>query len=181
MTSKTTRDLAMWISEIDEQIAELQRKRDGLLVAHAHSVARDVTDEKDSAPAKQLRNAMVDMLTTEGRPMHYIEIHDRLLERGFEIPGKDTKRNVNAHLSNDQRFVTSGTGKWGLQSWSRSGASPEGPRSIDLKGRPPTLRERVRGGPVETTETRPPWIVIGDPLSEEDSVRSATGTDDVPF
>jgi DNA-directed RNA polymerase delta subunit len=67
--------------------------------------------------SKELRNTMWDILREEGRALHFRDIYERLAERGARVAGKEPHRNVGAHLSADERFISLGSGIWGLASW----------------------------------------------------------------
>lgn len=143
VVSKTTRDLEKWLAEHEATLHELQKKIEGLRfaleVSHEND-EREVSQATEAAPAKQLRNAMVDILREAGVPLHYTEIGKRLIDRGVTVPGKNPSRNVNAHLSNDDRFDRRGGGEWGLASW----RDTPPPRSVV------SLRDRVRSGGYQT-------------------------------
>ena len=66
-----------------------------------------------SQSSNELRDAMYDILSVEG-PLHRMEIHRRLTEKGVHVPGRDPINNVGAHLSFDDRFENVGRGVWGL-------------------------------------------------------------------
>ncbi|MGB3330965.1 MAG: HTH domain-containing protein [Thermomicrobiales bacterium] len=121
MPSKTTRDLERWVAEHEDEVEEkriaweaAQSQLDGLRAALAISKQKDESEPEATTP-KELANLIYEVLEEAGEPLHYGIIHDRILARGIEIPGKDTKRNVNAHLSNDQRFERLGKGIWRLK------------------------------------------------------------------
>jgi len=102
------------------------------IVAYYEERSEDVNDGPTHAPAaKALTNEMWKILEEEGTPLHYQEIHSRLGLRGVEVPGKDPKRNVGAHLSADPRFDNVKRGLWGLRSW---GGSPPGYRADIARG-----------------------------------------------
>lgn len=63
--------------------------------------------------SSDMRDAMSDILAREG-PLHRSTIHDRLVEMGVHIGGRDPVHNVGAHLSVDSRFRNVGRGMWDL-------------------------------------------------------------------
>ena len=71
-----------------------------------------------------LRSSIAEILATEG-PLHRIEIHDRLVERGVQIGGQRPVNNVSAHLSNDSRFENVGRGVWQL-------STPDDETTVDV-------------------------------------------------
>ena len=71
-----------------------------------------------------LRNAMADVLAREGQ-LHRQDIHDRLVERGVYIGGRDPVNNVGAHLSIDPRFKNVGRGIWALVGLPEEANQPE--------------------------------------------------------
>jgi hypothetical protein len=71
----------------------------------------------------------VRVLKRIGQPLHYQEIMERVQnEEGFEIPGKDPKANMTAHLSNDERITRVERGVYGLVEWTEN---DEGSESLD--------------------------------------------------
>lgn len=150
MTTKTIRDLEAWITEYGEQITQAQdvvndltKKRDGMVLALAIAREKEDTDAVEALPSKDLKNEIYAVLEDAGSPLHYGEVHNRLKGRGIPVAGKDPKRNVNAHLSGDDRFARVGGGSWGLRRWQepRNTIHTAGPLS-----RAPitSLRDRVR-------------------------------------
>ncbi len=72
---------------------------------------------------RSMRDAMAEILRQEG-PLHRREVHDRLVEMGVSVGGRDPVNNVGAHLSTDDRFRNVGRGMWDLSSSSdRTGGS----------------------------------------------------------
>lgn len=150
MTTKTIRDLETWIAEYGEQITQAQdvvndltKKRDGMVLALGIACEKEDTDTVEALPGKDLRNEIYAVLEEAGSPLHYGEIYDRLKGRSIPIAGKDPKRNVNAHLSGDDRFARVGGGSWGLRRWQ------EPRNTIHTDGQPSrapitSLRDRVR-------------------------------------
>ncbi len=51
-------------------------------------------------------------LVEAGKPLATGEILDRLTARGVEIPGKDKRNNLSAHLSRSSSFARKGNGWW---------------------------------------------------------------------
>lgn len=101
-----------------------QSKRDtaaGLVEHYEAVISHQEKDLGDSpaeyVPADVLRNQMERILDSSGNPLHYREIHTRLLADGFKVRGDDPVKNVGAHLSADRRFAATGQGKWGLTKW----------------------------------------------------------------
>lgn len=114
--------------------------------------------EADSAPpAKEIRNVVASILREHGGPMHYGELHDLLVERGVEVKGKDPRRNLAAHLSNDDRFRSLGSGMWDLRQrgdsrytignkWAVKG------RSLTHPEEPPRNKQSDRLGPDSSSQ-----------------------------
>lgn len=68
----------------------------------------------------------VSVLKRIGQPLHYQEIMERVQnEEGFEIPGKDPKANMTAHLSNDKRIMRVKRGVYGLADWTEKDEGSE--------------------------------------------------------
>ncbi len=101
--------LAAELGELDELISQLLGA-----IKHLSAQAGEFANQ---APAKTIRNAMVEIFQEHGSAMHYGSLLPLLLRKGVEVNGKDPLRLVAAHLSNDDRFVSVGNGVWGLNSW----------------------------------------------------------------
>ena len=56
---------------------------------------------------------------SEGRPLHFKDIYQMLRERGVRVAGEDPVKNTGAHLSLDDRFLSSGSGIWELAKWDK--------------------------------------------------------------
>jgi hypothetical protein len=145
MSSRAIRSLQSLINDtkakLDDAKAEydrLQADVEALERSLQLMIERNDEDEETAVPAKQIRNEMVTILQNEGAPLHYGEIYNRLVQRGIPVPGKEPRRNVGAHLSNDERFEKQGSGNWGLASW--QGVSP-GPKNVV------SWRDKVRDVP----------------------------------
>ncbi len=69
--------------------------------------------DQSRVSSENLPDEIYAILTAE-RPMHRRAIHDRLVERGVRIAGRDPVNNVGAHLSLDPRFRSVGRGMWDL-------------------------------------------------------------------
>lgn len=125
MSARFLRELRTEVEQVERSREQLQRalramdkRRDLLMELLAHYETESVgtpAEETRAAdmPAKLVRNAAVEVLRDSG-PLHYKMILVRLEERGISVNGKDPARNLNAHLSNDERFVSLGEGRWTL-------------------------------------------------------------------
>ena len=71
-----------------------------------------------------MRDTMSEILGREG-PLHRSVIHDRLVEMGVRIRGRNPVNNVGAHLSIDPRFKNVGRGMWDLSEPDEDPAEPE--------------------------------------------------------
>lgn len=59
-----------------------------------------------------IEQATLKLLMEAGRPLKTSEIHEKLTQRGIEIPGKDPRNNLSAHLSRNDAFIHQGDGWW---------------------------------------------------------------------
>lgn len=109
---------ASQVTEHTGKVAEMDRILEDLEPALLRLSAM-VKPEPTQQP-KLIRNSMALILRAERKPLHYRELLDRLVDSGVEVNGADPSRTVNAHLSNDERFVKAGRGYWGLSSWPKS-------------------------------------------------------------
>ena len=156
MASRAIKALERLISERQAKVEEWQtdiealtRSLDILRAEEGDGDSVEETQAKAMTPAKSLRNAMEEILNDAGEPMHYGAIHDELIARGVPVSGRDPKKNVSAHLSNDDRFVAVGSGKWGLRRW----ANADSERKPTEKA-PEPLHKVVHGGWMKSREYR---------------------------
>lgn len=94
---------------LEREIESLERHLTG--VTETEIVRRS---EKLPTRSSNLKDHIATIFQEEGRPLHYIEVYERLRDRGIPVPGKDPARNVGAHLSSDLRFQKLGAGRWQL-------------------------------------------------------------------
>jgi len=74
----------------------------------------------------EISRLAVQILREKGEPMHYTEIMDEIqTKKKFEIPGKDPKSNMTAHLSTDTRIVRVDRGTYGLKEWQKKDPEDE--------------------------------------------------------
>jgi len=68
----------------------------------------------------------VKILRNTGKAMHYTEIMEKIKIEGVDIPGKDPKANMTAHLSNDNRVERAEErGYYKLKEWGEKEAVSE--------------------------------------------------------
>lgn len=112
------------LKKLRETVMQIEAERDKLeqqarsfreVISYYESLGDD--NEIRVNEPKALANALYTLLERFGRPVHYRQLADELVKQNFPIPGKDPARNVNAHLSLDERFETNGAGLWGLRRW----------------------------------------------------------------
>ncbi len=201
MSKSTVRELQSILDSLSDDLfdaeSELQsvQQRVDTLRAHLAAIAKsiDIVEaqpavDSEEQPYKVIRNAAVEVLRAEGHPMHYRQLHDELIRRGIDIPGKDSFRNFAAHLSNDARFVRVDTGIWGLQSQIASAADhelrrPPGPGVVlsrptllpDRPG-PPDSSDRFRMAAVGSSGS---VNFIGEELPTD--LSAGGDIDDIPF
>jgi hypothetical protein len=140
MNERTIRDLQEQREAVKKEMDDLVRQRNALeskienrqehlrsfdaVILHMQETLEK--EERESVPAKLMRNEMVEIFREEGRPLSLNEMHTRLVGRGVQINGQDQVKNVGSHLSLDDRFERYGSGIWGLKSW--RGNPPRGMR-----------------------------------------------------
>lgn len=98
------------------QLESFQSVFQDMLETHA----REKQEERDSIPAKFMRNQIVEILKDEGEPLANAEVYRRLMQREVPVNGQDPVKNVGSHLSLDDRFERYGPGLWGLASWRKN-------------------------------------------------------------
>ena len=133
MPSPTTiQDLKTAIGGIDDEIrgmderkAELLRQRGALVTTLQFFGGGDAGPPPPIAIAVgspppynpyrsgSMNDAIFAVLSAE-RPLHRRVIHDRVVEMGVRVRGRDPVSNVTAHMSADPRFHSVGGGMWDL-------------------------------------------------------------------
>lgn len=63
---------------------------------------------------RPLESQIVAVLTELGRPANRNEIYDALVAKGVEVPGKDPRANLSAHLSYSPEVFRNSDGLWQL-------------------------------------------------------------------
>ena len=124
MPSPTTiQDLKTAIGGIDDEIrgmderkSELLRQR-GALVTTFRFFGGDDADlpatSSSDGGSGSMNDAIFAVLSKES-PLHRRVIHDRVVEMGVTVRGRDPVSNVTAHMSLDPRFHSVGGGMWDL-------------------------------------------------------------------
>ena len=86
--------------------------------------------------------AVIQELSTAGRPLHISELMRLLRERGVAVPGSGTQANLITHLRRDARLIRPSRGMYGLAAWGLE-AMPAPRRTRRRKKR---VRTTVRDG-----------------------------------
>ena len=136
--------------EVEEEIASLQEERATLVGQRAHlrglvNPTAKADGTKDGQIDVQLtRDAVVDLIRANGRPMHFRnDIYPRLARAGHEIEGKDPARTMLSRIFNDARLHRTARGEYGLAEW-----RGKGPSSASK----PTASPQRRPKPVDAAE-----------------------------
>src|SRR5437667_4854187 len=61
--------------------------------------------------------AVIEELSTAGRPLHISELMRLLRDRNVSIPGSGTQANLITHLRRDDRLIRPSRGMYGLAAW----------------------------------------------------------------
>ena len=110
----TLRDLRVKVKQLTAKKREIDKQ-----VENLHGSIRifeqnvNVSDEARSPYAKEVSDAMVEILTEE-RPLHRDVILARIRDRGIHIGGQKPVNTIGSYLSLDYRFKNAGTGIWTL-------------------------------------------------------------------
>lgn len=112
------------IRSMDERKAELQRQR-GALVTTLRFFGDDsgVAVAPPTIAGGSLNDAIFAVLSEES-PLHRRVIHDRVVETGVRVRGRDPVSNLAAHMSADPRFHSVGNGMWDLVDPPANGEEP---------------------------------------------------------
>lgn len=66
---------------------------------------------------KRVADVAYEVLKDAGIPMYYKQLYEAIVQRGFEIHGKDPATNLIAHIGNDPRFERVKRGTYALKEW----------------------------------------------------------------
>jgi hypothetical protein len=70
---------------------------------------------KPARKASKLEPAIEAALREAGAPLSRNDLYALLMFKGVEVPGKDPKANLSAHLSNSDQFIRTSDGLWTLK------------------------------------------------------------------
>jgi hypothetical protein len=118
-------DLERFIAATREEEQLLSRllalRRTGLANSDGKSSKHAHQSTPPSAPAGEARHpvvhAVIDELTTAGRPLHISELMRLLRDRHIAIPGSGSQANLITHLRRDDRLIRPSRGMYGLAAW----------------------------------------------------------------
>ena len=114
---------------LDEDVKRLQEQRADAAkrVAQLENLLRanrppdeDESAEPSSVPTPKPRgpiadaDAVIALIRESGRPMHYQEIHETLVGRGYEIGGEGSANTLLSRFFNDERLVRRSRGTYDL-------------------------------------------------------------------
>lgn len=69
-------------------------------------------------PGASIVDRAYPIFSAEGRPMHYLEVYERL-KQVMTFRGRTPEYSVNSALGTDGRFVRLGKGMFALREWGR--------------------------------------------------------------
>ena len=116
MTNPSTiNDLRAALKEIEEKKRKIDEQYRNIAAAlrYFEESKKGPHPPPEESSTSNIGDAIYEILSTE-RPLHRREVHNRLVEMGMKIPGRDSVNNVGAHLSLDPRFKSVGGGVWDL-------------------------------------------------------------------
>ena len=116
MTNPSTiNDLRAALKELEEKKRKIDEQYRNVAAAlrYFEESKKGPHPPPEESSTSNLGDAIYEILSTE-RPLHRREVHNRLVEMGMKIPGRDSVNNVGAHLSLDPRFKRVERGVWDL-------------------------------------------------------------------
>ncbi len=122
----TIRDLRVKVRQFEAKKREIDKQ-----VENLHGAIRvfeqngDAEDEDRSSYAREVSDAMLDILTDE-RPLHRNVVLARVQQRGIHVGGTKPVNSIGSYLSTDQRFKNCGRGIWTLAEEPQAGISLTG-------------------------------------------------------
>ena len=128
------RELEREISALNVRRAEVDKTIQGLIQTIEHYRSKDTNGIVQTAEkTRLLPDTMRDILSNSPGPLHRERIRDLLIQRGFDIPGKDSMGYIGNLLSRDPRFikVKGERGNWDLKEY-QNGETPQGTSVVNL-------------------------------------------------
>lgn len=176
------------LAEVDADILERQGKRSVLVeqLSRLRAVVSPVVTSPNRprigvVDVQATRDAVVDLLGREGRPMHYRhDLWPSLAGVGHQVDGKDPANTLLSRIFNDERLRRTAPGVYGLAEWEdgRTSTASErtdpGPRRFTaIEAAEEVLREagtslhyteidkRTRQAGLWVTKSKTPWSTMG--------------------
>lgn len=127
--------VAAELAQLDDELAELKSRRDKkvdelraletLLAIHDPTFQPTLDAHAAPQPGKRNKVSLPDkafeVLQELGAPTYYVDLHDAMVERGIDIPGKNPPANLLTQIGQDPRFMRVERGTYALVEW----ASPD--------------------------------------------------------
>ena len=112
----TLKDIETELARLENQREELETRITHLKGAFEHmkSVLADAPQKTTSV---EICEAVHEILSEVGRPVHRAALFRSLKEQGIHVNGQNPVGNMTAHMSHDSRFESVGEGNWGLVEW----------------------------------------------------------------
>lgn len=179
------------LTHIEADLADIQEQAELLRAVIARfgpkssqrSRAKDGT--KLVSTMQHIRDAAELVLQDAGEPLHYRDIHARLVKRAITVNGKDPARVLGAQLSADHtRFKPVGGGKWTLVAGFPERQPVSRPEPVRLEPRPSLPLARTAETRPEAVGAAPPRPVIVPrqlPPVEDGAMPDAPDDDDGDF
>jgi hypothetical protein len=123
--------------EEEQLLVRILSIRRGEPIQNRHAAPRPLTIPRDldARPADSLLQAVIEELTSSGRPMHISDLMRLLALRKVVIPGAGTQANLITYLRRDPRFVRASRGMYALAEWGIDAMPPTRRRKRRKRGR----------------------------------------------
>ena len=106
------------VRELEKQKQELDKEVESLHISIRVFERDDAQQENDADKDtyyNTLTNAMYEILSEEGKPMHRADILVHVQARGIHVGGSNEIATVGSYLSRDPRFTNVGRSTWDLR------------------------------------------------------------------
>ncbi len=156
------------LGDLDREISRLQDQRTDAakrvsqledILSGSDSGQNSIPDDAEAQPSSSARrprsiadaDAVVDLIREHGEPMHYLEIHKMLVDRGFEIGGEGKADTLLSRYFKDPRLSRVSRGTYDLADQSNSETKPDAKRNPPLS---PLALPKVPSPPTQRLNSR---------------------------
>ena len=116
-TSTLLRELRRRARELDQQYTQVSQDREyihGVIAMLERESGDESNTDSVGSHTDVVTDAIADILTEEGKPLHRSVILERIQAKGIYVGGHKPVNTLGSYLSLDPRFMVVGRGVWAL-------------------------------------------------------------------